>query len=133
MQVLDAVYESGCTFWDTADVYGDNEELIAKWCANLGFDILAPLISPLPFLLVIWLHRFKRSGKRDEIFLATKFGSAHGDPNRMIRADPEYVHEALNKSLSRLGVDHVDLYYAHRADPTVPIEHTVAAMAELVK
>ena len=131
---MDAVYESGCTFWDTADAYGDNEELIAKWCANPGFNNnLALLIGPFPFLLTLWLHRFKRSGKRDEIFLATKFGFAHGDPNRMIRADPEYVHEALNKSLSRLGVEHVDLYYAHRADPTVPIEHTVAAMAELVK
>lgn len=51
----------------------------------------------------------------------------------MIRGDPEYVHEAINRSLSRLGVDYVDLYYLHRADRTVPIEHTVAAMAELVR
>jgi len=107
LKVLDAVYESGCTFWDTADVYGDNEELIGKW--------------------------FKKTGKRNEVFLATKFGSAHGDPNRAINAEPEYVHEAFEKSLSKLGIDYVDLYYAHRADPTVPIEHTVAAMAELMK
>lgn len=79
------------------------------------------------------MRRFKRTGKRNEIFLATKFGSAHGDPNRVINAEPEYVHEAFEKSLSKLGVDCVDLYYAHRADSTVPIEHTVAAMAELVK
>ena len=79
------------------------------------------------------LRRFKKTGKRNEIFLATKFGSAHGEPGRLIKADPEYVQEAFNKSLSRLGVDYVDIYYLHRADPTVPIEHTVAAMAKLVK
>jgi len=105
---LDAVYDSGCTFWDTADIYGDNEELIGKW--------------------------FKKTGKRNEIFLATKFGGGNsGESGRMIRADPEYVHEAFNKSLSKLGVDSINLYYLHRADRTVPIEHTVAAMAELVK
>ena len=74
-------------------------------------------------------------GKRDKIFLATKFGLGHADPDRAVRvkADPEYVQEAFNKSLSRLGVDYVDLYYLHRADATVPIEHTVAEMAKLVK
>jgi len=110
LKVLDAVYESGCTFWDTADVYGDNELLIGKWLKN--------------------------TGKRNEIFLATKFGAGGGNSGsatRMIRGDPEYVHEAINRSLSRLGVDYVDLYYLHRADRTVPIEHTVAAMAELVR
>ena len=50
-----------------------------------------------------------------------------------MKADPGYVYEAFNKSLSRLGVDHVDLYYLHRADPAVPIEHTVTEMAKLVK
>jgi len=50
-----------------------------------------------------------------------------------VKGDPEYVREAFNKSLSRLGVDYVDLYYLHRADPTVPIEHTVAEMAKFVK
>ena len=93
----------------------------------------APLIRPFPFPPVLWLYRFKKTGKRSEIFLATKFGLGHGDPSKILRGDPEYVHEALNKSLSRLGVDYVDLYYAHRADPTVPIEHTVSAMAELVR
>ena len=127
--MLDAVYESGCTFWDTADVYGDNEDLIGKWYAHSRRNITLLIKIALTLLLC----RFKKTGKRNEIFLATKFGSAHGDPNRIINADPEYVHEALNKSLLRLGVEYVDLYYAHRADPTVPIEHTVGAMAELVK
>ncbi|KAI0296285.1 NADP-dependent oxidoreductase domain-containing protein [Multifurca ochricompacta] len=105
-KLLDAVYESGCTNWDTADVYGDSEELIGKW--------------------------FKRTGKRNEIFLATKFGA--GSPSgKLIDGSPAYVKEAFNKSLEKLGVDYVDLYYAHRADPTIPIEHTVGAMAELVK
>ena len=97
------------------------------------------LHEPQPFVPLIGLtlshplRRFKKTGKRNEIFLATKFGSAHGEPGRLIKADPEYVQEAFNKSLSRLGVDYVDIYYLHRADPTVPIEHTVAAMAKLVK
>ena len=50
-----------------------------------------------------------------------------------MKADPEYVPLAFEKSLSRLGIDYVDLYYLHRADPTVPIEHTVTEMAKLVK
>ena len=91
------------------------------------------LLMVLLFPSTLWLHRFKKTGKRDEIFIATKFGLAHGEPDRFVKADPEYVHEAFNKSLSRLGVDHVDLYYLHRADPTVPIENTVAEMAKLVK
>ncbi|PCH44696.1 Aldo/keto reductase [Wolfiporia cocos MD-104 SS10] len=106
LKVLDAVYENGCTMWDTADVYADSEELLGKW--------------------------FKRTGKRNEIFLATKFGLRYS-PTRTVNGDPEYVHEAFEKSLSRLGVDSVDLYYFHRADPDVPIEKTVGAMAELVK
>ncbi|KAH9849046.1 Aldo/keto reductase [Lenzites betulinus] len=104
---LDALYESGCTNWDSADIYGDSEVLIGEW--------------------------FKKTGKRDKIFLATKFGFAHGIPNKTIYADPEYVPKALAKSLGRLGVESVDLWYLHRADPTVPIELTVKAMAEQVK
>jgi len=102
-KVLDAAVEAGCTNWDTSDLYGDNEELIGKW--------------------------LKRSGKRDKIFLATKFGVTRTGNN----GKPEYVKEACNKSLKRLGVDQIDLYYLHRADKTIPIEVTVAAMAELVK
>ncbi|KAI0747134.1 Aldo/keto reductase [Daedaleopsis nitida] len=111
LKVLDGVYESGCTHWDTADVYADSEELIGKW--------------------------FKKTGKRNEIFLATKFGFVlGGEPlpdGRRICGDPEYVPKALERSLARLGVEHLDLWYLHRADKTVPIEHTVAAMAEQVK
>ncbi|KIL64883.1 hypothetical protein M378DRAFT_162750 [Amanita muscaria Koide BX008] len=105
-KLLDTAYEEGCTFWDTADIYGDSEEVIGKW--------------------------FKRTGKRDEIFLATKFGITLG-AKKNITGDPEYVKAAFEKSRQRLGVDVVDLYYLHRADTTVPIEHTVGAMAELVK
>ncbi|KII86685.1 hypothetical protein PLICRDRAFT_177438 [Plicaturopsis crispa FD-325 SS-3] len=103
---LDTVYARGCTFWDTADAYHDNEDLIGKW--------------------------FKRSGKRNEIFLATKFGFTP-DKEKLITGDPEYVRAAFAKSIARLGVESVDLYYAHRTDVTIPIEKTVAAMAELVK
>ncbi|KAH9887323.1 Aldo/keto reductase [Cubamyces lactineus] len=109
-KILDAVYANGCTNWDTADIYADSEALIGKW--------------------------FKRTGKRNEIFLATKFGydlSRADVPEMSIRADPEYVPQALNKSLERLGVDHIDLWYLHRADRKVPIELTVRAMAEQVK
>jgi len=103
LKFLDALYASGCTFWDTADLYGDSEELLGKW--------------------------FKKSGKRDEIFLATKFGITP----KGVNGTPEYCREAFEKSLKRLGVDSVELYYLHRADKTVPIEKTVEAMAEFVK
>ncbi|KAF8630004.1 hypothetical protein AX15_003153 [Amanita polypyramis BW_CC] len=107
-KVLDAAYKEGCTFWDTADVYGDSEDLIGKW--------------------------FKRTGKRDEIFLATKFGFTSSDVGTTtIDGSPEYVKSAFEKSRGRLGVETVDLFYLHRADKNVPIERTVAAMAELVK
>ena len=70
------------------------------------------------------------------MFLATKFGIV-GDPTRPetrgANGSPEYVRSAIDTSLSRLGVDHVELYYQHRADPAVPIEETVGAMASLVE
>ncbi|KAJ7089024.1 NADP-dependent oxidoreductase domain-containing protein [Mycena crocata] len=105
-KVLDAAYAAGCTMWDTADVYGDSEELLGKW--------------------------FKRTGKRDEIFLASKFGFVLPS-ERIIDGTPEYARVAVEKSLKRLGVNCIDLFYLHRADKTVPIEHSVAAMAEFVK
>jgi aryl-alcohol dehydrogenase-like predicted oxidoreductase len=102
--------ELGIFFFDTADIYGarmgDNEQLVGRALA----------------------------GRRDEVVLATKFGNAVGsDGARRIDGRPEYVREAIERSLARLGVDHVDLYYQHRVDRSVPIEETVGAMAELVE
>ncbi|KAH7886934.1 NADP-dependent oxidoreductase domain-containing protein [Phlebopus sp. FC_14] len=106
VKVLDAAYESGCTFWDTANVYGDSEELIGKW--------------------------FKRTGKRNEIFLATKFGIDRTKLNS-VDGSPENARACFARSLERLGVESVDLYYLHRPDPQVPIEVTVGVLAEFVK
>ncbi|KAF7326695.1 Aldo-ket-red domain-containing protein [Mycena venus] len=109
-KVLDAAHAAGSTFWDTADIYGDSEELIGKWHGHLAF---------------------KRTGKRADIFLCSKFGFTM--PSREINGTPEYARAAIESSLKRLGVDCIDLYYLHRADIKTPIEHTVAAMAEFVK
>ncbi|KIJ58187.1 hypothetical protein HYDPIDRAFT_96218 [Hydnomerulius pinastri MD-312] len=107
-KVLDAALENGCTFWDTANIYGDSEELIGKW--------------------------FKRTGKRNEIFLATKFGIVRDRPtSHGVDGSAKNVEESFKTSLDRLGVESVDLYYLHRPDPEVPIEVTVGAMANLVK
>ena len=99
----------GVTFLDTADMYGPftNEQLVGKAIA----------------------------GRRDEVQLATKFGNERRpDGSRVgINGRPEYVRAACDASLQRLGVDHIDLYYQHRVDQTVPIEETVGAMAELVE
>lgn len=105
-KVLDAALEYGCTLWDTANAYGDSEELIGKW--------------------------FTRTGKRDRIFLATKFGFDISKPSG-INGSPEHAEACLEASLSRLCVETIDLYYLHRPDPEVPIEVTVGAMAKSVK
>jgi len=102
--------ELGINFLDTADAYGigDNEELIGK------------IIR----------------GRRDQVFLATKFANIRKkeDPSSWaISGKPAYVMAACDASLKRLGVDHIDLYYQHRVDPDTPIEETVGAMAKLVK
>jgi aryl-alcohol dehydrogenase-like predicted oxidoreductase len=101
--------EIGIMLLDTADMYGPftNEQLVGRAIA----------------------------GQRDEVVLATKFGNVRGsDGSRLgIRGDPEYVRQACDASLKRLGVDHIDLYYQHRVDPNTPIEDTVGAMAELVE
>jgi aryl-alcohol dehydrogenase-like predicted oxidoreductase len=101
--------ELGVTFLDTADMYGPftNERLVGQAIR----------------------------GRRDEVVLATKFGNVRGENGERlgVRGDAEYVHEACNASLERLGVDHIDLYYQHRVDSDVPIEETVGAMAELVQ
>lgn len=105
---LNRAVEIGINFWDTADVYakGDNEKLVAQ--------VLVP--------------------NRDKIFIATKFGFRWGnDVPRPVDASPAYLKKAVEDSLQRLGVDHIDLYYAHRIDPTIPVEETVGAMADLVR
>jgi len=74
------------------------------------------------------------AGRRDEVVLATKFGNVfHEDGHREINGKPEYIRQAIDRSLANLGVDHVDLYYQHRVDKTVPIEETVGALKELVE
>ena len=99
----------GVTFLDTADMYGPftNEQLVGKAIA----------------------------GRRDEVQLATKFGNERNPDGSWvgINGTPEYVRRACDASLERLGVDHIDLYYQHRVDKTVPIEETVGAMKELVE
>ena len=107
-KLLDQAYDLGERNWDSADMYADSEDLVGKW--------------------------FKRTGKRDDIFLATKFGNTVDEKgNRGVRSDPEYVREACEKSLKRLGVPTIDLYYCHRLDKKTPIEETVKAMVELKK
>jgi aryl-alcohol dehydrogenase-like predicted oxidoreductase len=101
--------ELGVTFFDTSDMYGPytNEVLVGK-----ALD-----------------------GQRDQAIIATKFGIVRDQDEptkRAVNGRPEYVHQACDASLQRLGVDHIDLYYQHRVDPDTPIEETVGAMAELV-
>jgi len=106
---LHEAIERGCTFLDTAEVYGPwkNEELLGRALA----------------------------GRRDRVVLATKFGFALSEKGQVTGLDsgPEHVRAACEASLRRLGVETIDLLYQHRVDPNVPIEETVGAMAELVK
>ena len=108
---LHRALDLGINFWDTADVYGDgaNEELISQVLVQ----------------------------NRDKIFIATKFGfrtrSTQAGGESYIDGSPEYVKQAVEGSLRRLKVETIDLYYAHRVDPTTLIEETVGAMANLVK
>lgn len=101
--------ELGCNFLDTADMYGPftNERLVGRAIAD----------------------------RRDKVVLATKFGNERSEDGSWIgiNGKPDYVRKACDASLQRLGVDHIDLYYQHRVDATVPIEETVGAMASLVK
>jgi aryl-alcohol dehydrogenase-like predicted oxidoreductase len=98
----------GGNFLDTADIYGPftNERLVGRAIAD----------------------------RRDEVVLATKFGNQRlDDGTRVINGRPEYVHSACDASLQRLGVDHIDLYYQHRVDRSVPVEETWGALHELVE
>jgi aryl-alcohol dehydrogenase-like predicted oxidoreductase len=99
----------GINFLDTADAYGPftNEQLVGRAIHD----------------------------RRDSVVVATKFASWRSATGERlgIRGDPEYVRQACDASLQRLGVDHIDLYYQHRVDPKVPVEETIGAMAELVR
>ncbi|EXX56539.1 uncharacterized protein OCT59_000111 [Rhizophagus irregularis] len=107
IKILNRAIELGCTFWDTADMYGlgDNEILLSK---------------------VLKEHR-------NEVFLCTKFAFLQENGEIKVSGKPEYVRQACENSLKRLGIDYIDLYYQHRVDPNTPIEDTVGALAELVK
>lgn len=107
---LHRALELGINLLDTADIYGphSNEQLIGEAIR----------------------------GKRDQVFLASKFGIVRDPANpafRGINGRPDYIHQAIDGSLKRLGVETLDLYYQHRMDPNVPIEETVGAMADLVR
>jgi aryl-alcohol dehydrogenase-like predicted oxidoreductase len=106
--LLDHIFASGAHFWDSSDIYGDNEELIGQWIKQ-------------------------NPGKREQLFLATKFGG-YSDPKTgawSIRNDPEYIHQAVASSLKKLGIDHIDLYYIHRVDGDQPIEIAMQEMKKL--
>jgi aryl-alcohol dehydrogenase-like predicted oxidoreductase len=109
IRVIHRSIELGCTFLDTADVYGPlkNEVLVGRAIAD----------------------------RRERVVLATKFGNVRGADGKWLgqNGKAEYVRAACDASLKRLGVDHIDLYYQHRVDKDTPIEETVGAMAELVK
>lgn len=115
MATLHRALELGINFWDTADVYGNgaNEVLVSKVLVE----------------------------NRAKIFIATKFGfrvrngseDASGSGATYIDGSPAYIKQAVESSLRRLKIETIDLYYAHRVDPTTPIEETVGAMADLVK
>ena len=113
VESIDTIHKSidlGCTFLDTADAYGvgHNETLVGKAIKD----------------------------RRDKVIIATKFGLGNihkGGANIPVNGRPEYVRSACEASLKRLGIETIDLYYQHRVDPTIPIEDTIGAMAELVQ
>lgn len=107
IKLLHRSLELGINFLDTADVYGDSEEKVGKAIR----------------------------GKREDVFLATKFGFVQGGgaKGRPVNGTPGYAREACEKSLKRLGVDYIDLYQMHRVDDQTPVEESVGAMAELVR
>ncbi len=109
LAVLNRALDLGCTFWDTADVYGTG-------------------------LNEVLLSRVLRE-RRDEVFLCTKFGNVRSMDGAWLpqNGKPDYVKRACDASLMRLGVEVIDLYYQHRVDATIPIEDTVGAMSELVQ
>jgi aryl-alcohol dehydrogenase-like predicted oxidoreductase len=109
VRTIHRALELGINFLDTADMYGPfkNEKLVGRAVAD----------------------------RRDQVVIATKFGHVRGEGGERqgLRGDAEYVRQACDASLQRLGVEHIDLYYQHRVDKTVEIEETVGAMKELVE
>ena len=107
-EVIERALDLGCTFLDTADMYGPftNERLVGRAIGS----------------------------RRDEVVIATKFGNERREDGSWVgvNGSPDYVRAACDASLTRLGIDHIDLYYQHRVDTDVPIEDTIGAMAELV-
>lgn len=121
-RTLDESIDAGITFLDTADVYGTPRDG-SSGPAGTNEEMLAPLLGR----------------RRDDVQLATKFGitgitlgADHRGQQKSTDGRPEYVHQACDASLRRLGVETIDLYYLHRIDPDIPIEETVGAMAQLV-
>jgi aryl-alcohol dehydrogenase-like predicted oxidoreductase len=106
LETIDRALDLGVTFLDTSDMYGSghNEELVGRGIA----------------------------GRRDEVKLATKFAVRREGERRWTDNTPEWIREACESSLRRLGTDRIDLYYMHRRNPDVPVEESVGAMAELV-
>ncbi|GLB39270.1 putative aldo keto reductase [Lyophyllum shimeji] len=110
LDTLTYAADRGVTFWDTADIYGTSEKIIGKW--------------------------FAQTGRRSEIFLATKFGSMdlrEGGDRSKPNSKPEYIHRQIQNSLKDLQTDHIDLYYQHRVDPEVPIEIVLETLRPFVE
>ena len=110
LATLERALELGVTMFDTADMYGPhtNEMLLGQFL----------------------------KGRRDKVFLATKFGIVRDPSNPQVRGTnghPDYVRQSVEGSLKRLGTEVIDLYYQHRPDPTVPVEETIGALADLVR
>ncbi|KAM0540537.1 hypothetical protein ACHAPJ_013585 [Fusarium lateritium] len=107
-KLLDKAHSTGAKFWDTADSYGDSEDFLGKWFAA-------------------------NPDKRQDIFLATKFANRGTALGPVVDSSPEWCQQAIERSLTRLGVSYIDLYYVHRVDKVTPIEKTIQALAELKK
>ncbi|KAH6627352.1 NADP-dependent oxidoreductase domain-containing protein [Chaetomium tenue] len=106
-KLLDRAHELGCVHWDSAALYGDSEDLLGKW--------------------------FERTGKRKDIFLATKFGNyVRPDGGREFRNDPEFIRGAVKEALRRLKTDYIDLLYCHRISGKTPIEDVIETLKEFV-
>ncbi|KAK3296532.1 NADP-dependent oxidoreductase domain-containing protein [Chaetomium fimeti] len=106
-KLLDRAHELGCVHWDSAALYGDSEDLLGRW--------------------------FERTGKREDIFLATKFGNyVRPDGGREFRNDPEFIRGAVKEALGRLKTGYIDLLYCHRISGKTPIEDVIETLKEFV-